>query len=715
MLLDDSLTRAARAQGGAAGPGVDVLPAGRAEGPGVAVVVCVHTPERLPLLRRGLAAVRPQLDRRRDELVIVVDGRPDLLAALRAELPGTAVLPNTGDRGLSGARNTGVAATSAPLIAFLDDDAIPTTDWIDSWRTVFADDAVVMVGGQVRPSWPTGRAPAWLPGELWWVVGCDYVGMPASGAVIRNPIGANMAVRRAALDAVGGFSANLGRVGARPTGCEETELGILVGRWAGPESVRRDCRPSVDHQVSDARTSVRYVLRRCWHEGRSKRRLADSVGAADGLSSERTYAIDVVRHGLAAHLGGVRRRDAMGPVRAVLLLLGMAVAGAGYLRGSFAGPAVRLPRSSDGHPASPTPTRVAVPPATDPVRRTVRPAVTAIVCTLGREPRLVGTVTALLNQTYPDLRVVVVDNDPRSGAADQLLTGIDDPRLTILREPRRGLSRARNAGLAAATGDLIAFTDDDARPAPAWIASLVDTFVAGDGRVGCVTGRVLAASRENRWAELFERFGSFDKGDTARVWSVDRGAERDCPLGVPGPRGVLFPFAGGEFGSGNNMAFSRNLLTRLGGFDESLGAGSPTRGGEDLDIFRTVLRAGWIIAYTPDAVVHHFHRDTERALRTQLYGYGTGMAAVVTKAIVSDPAVARELIGRLPAALRVLLSPRSAKNAGKGSDYPMSLTAIELLGYLTGPWLWLRSRRAGARSAPADRPVRPSAPLGPAP
>ncbi len=690
--------------GPAAAGGAHVSTAGGRAATGLAVIVCVHTPERLPVLRRAIAAVRSQLGPT-DELVLVVDHHGELLGRLRADHPQLTVLPNTGPRGLSGARNSGVLATSAPVVVFLDDDAVPRDGWLRAWREVFSDSRVNMAGGAVRPAWHLDRPPSWLPGELCWVVGCDYLGMPPSGAAIRNPIGANMAVRRSALDAVGGFSALLGRVGSVPTGCEETQLGILVGRWGGAASVRRDTRPAVDHRVPPDRTTVRYLLRRCLHEGRSKRVLAGSVGPSAGLSSERAYVVRLLRVGLAGHLGRVLRGDPMGPVRALMLVLGVLVTGLGFVTGR-PGPAVDRRGSAIDRRG---PARVAARSPVSPLPG--RPSVTAIVCTLGREPRLVDTVRALLDQTYPDLRVLVVDNDPTSGATDGLVAGLRDPRLTVLPAPARGLSRARNAGLAAADGDLVAFTDDDAVPDRTWIAALVGTFLAGGGRLGCVTGRVLAASRTSRWEELFERFGSFDKGSARKVWSLGPFADDLAQLGEPGPRGVLFPYGGGEFGSGNNMAFPRAVLAGLGGFDVTLGAGSPTRGGEDLDIFRTVLGAGWTVAYMPDAIVRHFHRDNERALRVQLFGYGTGMAAVLTKALVTDRSAAGRLIVRAPRALRVLLSPRSTKNAGKGDDYPVSLTLIELVGYLAGPWLWLRSRRQ-ARTAAVGRPASTAA--GPA-
>lgn len=341
---------------------------------------------------------------------------------------------------------------------------------------------------------------------------------------------------------------------------------------------------------------------------------------------------------------------------------------------------------------------------TDPAGNTKPPAVTAIVCTVGREPRLRGTVLAALSQNYSRLSVVVVDNAPGCGDVAGLLAGINDPRLTVVVEPRKGLSFARNTGLQAACGDIVAFTDDDAIPEPDWIAGLVEVFDAAGDEVSCVTGRVLAASLNSRWERLFEQFGGFDKGPRPLVWSTSSPGRAVAELGDPGPRGVLYPYGGGEFGSGNNMSFRRRRLIELGGFDTALGAGSPARGGEDLDVFRTVLMSGDVIVYTPRSIVSHHHRDTAAGLRSQLFGYGTGMAAVIAKAALADPVAARTLVARAPAACHMLLSSRSTKNAAKLDDYPLRLTVIELAGYVAGPFLLLRSKRRVRSLARAGRP-----------
>ena len=727
-----------------------------------AVVVCVHTPERLPVMRRALAAVADQL-RDGDELVVVVDHHDELKALLAAELPLATVVANAAARGLSGARNTGVAVSAAPLLVFLDDDAVPHAGWLAAWRQVFADPEVMMAGGAVNPDWAVGAAPRWFPDEYGWVVGCDYRGITPAGEAARNPIGANMAVRRAALDRVGVFSAGLGRVGAVPAGCEETEIAIRIGYEFGTRAVIRTEGPAVDHLVPATRTTTRYFVARCVHEGRSKRRLSAAVGRTASLSSERRYVVRTLPVGFFRHLAALARGDVAGPARAAMVVAGLFATGWGYLTASrapappdtpvavaeveLAGGRIETPPApasvlvrfkdlpvgrvqlTDGGPgleravADTLATSLAalleragmVPPnRPDEVVAAARacppgatPAapdgakVTVVICTLGTEPRLRGAVAAALTQTHAATDVVVVDNDPASGRVARLLRGLDDPGLRVVAEPRRGLSWARNTGLAAATGTLVAFTDDDALPDRHWVAELVRGFALDPG-IACVTGLVTPARLETRWERLFEEYGAFDKGYTARTWAVAPVADPLAHVAPPGERGPLFPYTAGNYGSGNNMAFRADLLRAVGGFDPALGAGSPARGGEDLDIFRAVLVAGHTILYTPSALVRHFHRDTGPALRKQLYGYGTGIAAVGFKQLVAGPGTAWRLLRKLPAAVRVIVDPRSVKYEGRSSAYPIGLNAVEMAGYLAGPWLLIRGRMRARRQRGAS-------------
>jgi GT2 family glycosyltransferase len=318
-----------------------------------AVVVCAYTTARWGQLQAAVRSVLAQTTSPA-EVVVVVDHSDELLtmaAALEqrptAGGPGVRVLPSSGPRGLSGARNTGVQAASAEVVAFLDDDAVANRTWLAELTGHFSSPDVIGVGGRVLPAW-AGPEPAWLPPEFLWVVGCSYAGLPQDTAEVRNPIGASMAFRRAELDAVGGFSTAVGRVGTTPLGCEETELSIRLAHHLPGSRILYEPRAVVHHHVAEERARWSYFRRRCWSEGLSKALVAGLADPRRALSAERRYAARVLPAGMARDLGAaVRTRDGWRLASAATSGTGLAITALGYAAG-------RLGRSQHLAPATGT-------------------------------------------------------------------------------------------------------------------------------------------------------------------------------------------------------------------------------------------------------------------------------------------------------------------------------------------------------------------------
>jgi len=317
--------------------------------------------------------------------------------------------------------------------------------------------------------------------------------------------------------------------------------------------------------------------------------------------------------------------------------------------------------------------------------------VSVVVCTRERAATLVGCLEHLAGLTYPGLEFVVVDNAPRSAATREVVEALAarDPRFRYVLEARPGLSIARNTGLRAATGDVVAFTDDDVRVDPLWVHGLVRGF-ARRADVACVTGLAAAASLDSPLEAYFD----------GRVsWAAVR-APRVFDLGAGREDGALYPFAAGVFGTGANFAVRRSVMLELGAFDEALGAGAPTRGGEDLDAFVKVVLEGYALAFEPSAVVWHHHRSDLAALRTQMYGYGTGLTAFYAKLLLT-PSTRAGVLRAVPQGVaklaRTVLSTRRAPGGGAGEERqqaPKGLLVRELAGMVAGPALYWRARRA---------------------
>jgi glycosyltransferase involved in cell wall biosynthesis len=296
------------------------------------VILCAYTAARWHDLIAAVESVQRQTLPPR-EIIVVVDHHPWLLQQARAKWPDITVIENTGPRGLSGARNSGVAAAQGSLLVFLDDDATAARDWLARLSACYVEPAVAGVGGAILPFW-RDRRPAWFPSEFHWVVGCTYRGMPEERAAVRNLIGCNMSFRRGVFEQIGGF--RIGRVGALSIGQEndDTELCIRLGKMLPETRLIYEPAATVRHTVPAQRATVSYFVRRCFSEGLSKARLARLVGRDRGLASERSYALRTLPDGVLRGLGDtVTKRDLGGVLRSGAIVLGLVVTTAGYLAG----------------------------------------------------------------------------------------------------------------------------------------------------------------------------------------------------------------------------------------------------------------------------------------------------------------------------------------------------------------------------------------------
>ncbi|MDQ4023904.1 MAG: glycosyltransferase [Actinomycetota bacterium] len=290
----------------------------------VSVVICAHDNSRWRPLQ---AAVRSLEDQHHPpaEIVLVIDHNPLLFERARKHFTQATVVENSGPPGLGGARNSGIDVASGSVVAFLDDDAIASGDWLGLLVERYSEPDVAGVGGSVEPVWSEGR-PRWFPSEFDWVVGCTYRGMPTVAQEVRNLMGCNMSLRRELLNRLGRF-----RLGY---GCDETELCIrLRQRW--PETkLLYVPEARVFHQVSPTRARLPYLVSRCYFEGGSKAVVSSLVGTEHGLSSEVRYTREVLPSGVRRGVGEfVRRRDLNGLARAAAIVAGLTSTTAGYLTG----------------------------------------------------------------------------------------------------------------------------------------------------------------------------------------------------------------------------------------------------------------------------------------------------------------------------------------------------------------------------------------------
>jgi GT2 family glycosyltransferase len=227
--------------------------------------------------------------------------------------------------------------------------------------------------------------------------------------------------------------------------------------------------------------------------------------------------------------------------------------------------------------------------------------VTVVISTLDRPSQLSRCLNALLVGSRPPAAVVVVDQgDP--ARTQPVLTAARDRGLVVthVTQPRWGLSASQNVGVEAARTEVVAIVDDDCVPDVNWVGVIERAFTDAPGRL-LLTGRVLPLPANG------ERVAALSTRDSTRRMEWRR---------APMPWHV---------GTGGNFAVTREAFLALGGNDVRLGTGAPGRGGNDLDLFYRLLRAGVIARYEPDLLVHHERATTaEYAQRRNSYGYGVG-------------------------------------------------------------------------------------------
>jgi glycosyltransferase involved in cell wall biosynthesis len=296
---------------------------------------------------------------------------------------------------------------------------------------------------------------------------------------------------------------------------------------------------------------------------------------------------------------------------------------------------------------------------------------TVAVCTRDRTEDLQRCISALLAMPDDGQEILIVDNAPST--EDTLALVSRFPRIRYVRESRPGLDVARNCALRQASGQIIAFTDDDAAPDRLWLRSLMRNFT--DPLVLAATGPTMPLELETAAQIDFQRYGGFVRGFKRIVYDAN---DHD-------------PLLAWHAGAGVNMALKRDIVDAIGLFDEALDAGTRTQAGGDSDMFRRILRAGYRIAYDPQALNWHRHRRSQAELVRQLHGYEVATSAQLYKALVHERDYSalgafawwmrREVRGLARSALRL-----------RGAA-PLALAGARFKGGLIGPRAYHLARR----------------------
>jgi GT2 family glycosyltransferase len=225
------------------------------------------------------------------------------------------------------------------------------------------------------------------------------------------------------------------------------------------------------------------------------------------------------------------------------------------------------------------------------------PKVSVVVASYNGARTLKLCLESLQRLNYPDYEIILVD-DGSTDSTPQIASAFPHVRC-IRHEKNFGLSVARNTGIAAATGEIVAFTDSDCRADEDWLYYLVGSLVGSE--FAGVGGPNLLPPEDSRVAAAV----MVSPGGPAHVMLTDREAEH-----IPGC----------------NMAFYKHALDGIGGFDPIF-----TKAGDDVDVCWRLQQAGCRIGFSPAAFVWHYRRSTVAAYLKQQEGYGEAEALLVRK------------------------------------------------------------------------------------
>jgi O-antigen biosynthesis protein len=312
-----------------------------------------------------------------------------------------------------------------------------------------------------------------------------------------------------------------------------------------------------------------------------------------------------------------------------------------------------------------------------------------IICTAGtRGDLLVRALESLSKMKCADWEILVVDNRPGEGdTAEIVQRTVASVPIRYVAEPRTGLAMARNTGLAAAANaKFVAFTDDDVVADENWLTWLLAPFSRPE--VKASLGLVLPLKLDTTARKRFELFAGFGKGVTPRLYDLDANQLDDQ---------ILYPYFS-HFGSGNSMAFRRDALVAIGGFDTALGAGTPAAAAEETGALIDLVLAGDTLAYEPRSVIWHEHRAGEAELRSQVRNYAIGLTAMLSRYMIKDRRLITTIVARSVAIVGKLarIGNRDRDRSGDPSVTPADLARLEARAKWLGPWRYVVSRRQAA-------------------
>lgn len=215
--------------------------------------------------------------------------------------------------------------------------------------------------------------------------------------------------------------------------------------------------------------------------------------------------------------------------------------------------------------------------------------ISVVIPTANRPDRILKAIEKIYENTVLPHEVIVVDQSQDDATATVLAQSIERGKVTYIKDEGTGISRSKNIGWQYTSGEIVAFTDDDAWVESTWLENIKSSFIDRQFKIGVLGGKIIPVYEEKnlnwtcpeRWlyllpaSDLGEVIGNYD-GDST-------------------PPGV-------------NFSIYRSLLEKFSGFDEKLGVNNGRLiqiFGEDKDLSCRIKKAGYDLIYNPSCIVYH--------------------------------------------------------------------------------------------------------------
>jgi len=296
------------------------------------VVVCTYTMDRYDDFAEAVDSVlRQTYDP--IEIVLVSDGNEEVADRMSDDFghfDSVRVHCTDENQGISYSRTRGAELATGELVAFLDDDAIATHDWIETLVETYESTDAYAVGGRLDPHWLAGQ-PSFLPEEFYWLIGCTERGFADHLDEVRNTYGSNIAFNREVFLDVGGYDEETGRKGDSHVQAHEAPACIRMREQYGRGVVYNE-EAIVYHKIFEYRTDFRWLVGRAFWQGYSKRVM--NLRHPEDEGNEGAYLRDLVTRYVPHRIRGLLSNPSVPKLAQLLsIFVFTAVVGFGYLYG----------------------------------------------------------------------------------------------------------------------------------------------------------------------------------------------------------------------------------------------------------------------------------------------------------------------------------------------------------------------------------------------